>query len=175
MAESRIKIDIDGLDRFLAKVERSSGDALKRKVINWLDASGMQLLEEVQNQIITLQVVDTRLLLNSFHKGDSDNIWRISKGGLTLDVGTKVKYARWVNDGHFTVNPNTGRDRRWVPGRWIGDRFEYDPSERESGMLLAIQWIDGRPYWDNALAIFEKMFEKSFEKKFKEWVKEVGW
>lgn len=168
MAKGRITVKIEGLERFLKKVERTSGDKLKKEVARWLEASGFQFLDEIQQQIIAMGVVDTRLLLNSFQKGGAENVWHISNGGLTLDIGTRVKYARLVNDGHFTG------ETRWVPGIWKGDSFEYTPGA-ETGMLLRAQWIEGRPYWDTALVIFERMFGKSFEKKFEQWVKEVGW
>ncbi|EEM68486.1 hypothetical protein bthur0009_54820 [Bacillus thuringiensis serovar andalousiensis BGSC 4AW1] len=68
-------------------------NGLDQNVALWLEASGFQFLEEVQNQIISLAVVDTRRLLNSFTKSDSNNIWRSSDGGLVLEVGTNVEYA----------------------------------------------------------------------------------
>lgn len=170
---TRTNIEIRGLEQFLKKVKRTSGDRLKREVTSWLDATGHQFLHEVQNQIIAMQVVDTRRLLNSFDKGDHTNMWRISNGGLTLDVGTKLNYAQAVNDGHWMNGP--GVASRWVPGHWIGNRFEYDPAARDSGMLLRQQWVNGQPYWDNALAIFKQMFGRSFDRRFEQWVNEMGW
>lgn len=39
-------------------------------------------------------------------------------------------------------------------------------------MLLKFQWVDGSGFWDNALAIFERMFEKSLDRKLQEWLDE---
>ncbi|MGE7869600.1 HK97 gp10 family phage protein [Bacillus paramycoides] len=155
------QITTRGFRELSAKLNRMAS-GLDRNVALWLEASGFQFLEEVQNQIISLAVVDTRLLLNSFTKGDGENVWRSSDGGLTLDVGTSVSYAKVVNNGHQQV-------RRFVPGRWEGHNFEYDP-HAPTGMMLTAKFIEGRPYWDNAVAIYERMFQRSFDRQFKQWV-----
>lgn len=169
---AKFKVDIAGMQDFMKVVNNLSNDAkLKREVAEWLDASGMQFLEEVQNQIISMGIVDTRRLLNSFDKGGDGNIWNIKNGGLTLEIGTNVEYALYVNDGHMT-NPN-GVETRFVPGEWNGDTFEYKRGAK-TGMVLKQQWVDGRPYWDNALIIFERMFEQSFQRKFRQWASQIG-
>ncbi|PHD96666.1 HK97 gp10 family phage protein [Bacillus toyonensis] len=155
------QITTRGFREFSAKLNRMA-NGLDQNVALWLEASGFQFLEEVQNQIISLAVVDTRLLLNSFTKGDGENVWRSSNGGLTLDVGTSVSYAKVVNDGHQQV-------RRFVPGRWEGHNFEYDP-HAPTGMMLTAKFIEGRPYWDNAIAIYERMFQTAFDRKFRQWL-----
>ncbi|ETT85604.1 MULTISPECIES: HK97 gp10 family phage protein [Bacillus] len=155
------QITTRGFREFSAKLNRMA-NGLDQNVALWLEASGFQFLEEVQNQIISLAVVDTRLLLNSFTKGDGENVWRSSDGGLTLDVGTSVSYAKVVNDGHQQV-------RRFVPGRWEGHNFEYDP-HAPTGMMLTAKFIEGRPYWDNAVAIYERMFQTAFDRQFRQWV-----
>ncbi|SCN11925.1 HK97 gp10 family phage protein [Bacillus wiedmannii] len=155
------QITTRGFREFSAKLNRMA-NGLDQNVALWLEASGFQFLEEVQNQIISLAVVDTRLLLNSFTKGDGENVWRSSDGGLTLDVGTSVSYAKVVNDGHQQI-------RRFVPGRWEGHSFEYDP-HAPTGMMLTAKFIEGRPYWDNAIAIYERMFQTAFDRQFRQWV-----
>lgn len=155
------QITTRGFREFSAKLNRMA-NGLDQNVALWLEASGFQFLEEVQNQIISLAIVDTRLLLNSFTKGDGENVWRSSDGGLTLDVGTSVSYAKVVNDGHQQV-------RRFVPGRWEGHSFEYDP-HAPTGMMLTAKFIEGRPYWDNAIAIYERMFQTAFDRQFRQWV-----
>lgn len=158
-----------GLEDFIKSVDKAAKKGAKEEIKLWGEAMAFDFLDEVQNEIIRTQTVDTRRLLNSFGKGDSDNVWRISKGGLSLEVGTNVEYASYVNDGHFTVNPNSGKDRRWVPGYWKSDKFVYDKSAK-TGMLLTIKWVDGTGYWDSAKFIFEKMFAKSLEKKLQSWM-----
>ncbi|PEA03400.1 HK97 gp10 family phage protein [Bacillus cereus] len=156
------EITTRGFREFSAKLNRMA-NGLNQNVALWLEASGFQFLEEVQNQIISLGVVDTRMLLNSFTQGDEGNVWRSSDGGLVLDIGTSIRYAKAQNDGWQQV-------RRWVPGHWEGGSFEYDPMERESGMMLTAKFIEGRPYWDNAVAIYERMFQTAFDRKFRQWV-----
>ncbi|WP_404407729.1 HK97 gp10 family phage protein [Jeotgalibacillus malaysiensis] len=159
---------VKGLREFIKKLEEAEKN-LSDEMQLWLDASGMEFLDIIQDEIIRTETVDTRRLLNSFDKGDSENVWNISKGGLSLEIGTNVDYASYVNDGHNTVSLSSGKDRRWVPGYWQGDRFVYDPGA-DTGMLLKQQWVDGSYYWDNALAIFEKMFSKSMERQLEKWL-----
>lgn len=166
-----MSLSFEGLEEFIKKLDRAANGDFKKELELWLDALGMEFLDIVQDEIIRTKTVDTRRLLNSFDRGDKENVFTINKGSLSLDVGTNVKYASFVNDGHFTVNPESGRDRRWVPGYWQGDRFIHDRGSK-TGMLLTIKWVDGTGYWDNAMAIFEKMFEKSLDNKFQEWLDE---
>ncbi|EEM68484.1 hypothetical protein bthur0009_54800 [Bacillus thuringiensis serovar andalousiensis BGSC 4AW1] len=37
-------------------------------------------------------------------------------------------------------------------------------------MMLTAKFIEGRPYWDNAIAIYERMFQTAFDRKFRQWV-----
>jgi hypothetical protein len=158
-----IRIDSSSLKRFLKALD---GHDLGKEVPRWLEANGFQFLEEVQREIIRLGVVDTRRLLGSFTKGGGENIWQISNGGLTLLVGTNVKYAQYVNDGHK-------QHKRWVPGYWQGDKFTYSPGSN-TGMLLHEKRVEGKPYWDNGVIIFERMFEESFRRKLEEWTNRLG-
>ena len=48
--------------------------------------------------------VDTRLLLNSFSKGEQDNVFVLNEGSMTIEVGTNVKYAEYADKGHW-LNP----------------------------------------------------------------------
>ncbi|CAI8940525.1 HK97 gp10 family phage protein [Bacillus sp. IT-13CA1] len=162
---------IDGLDEFIQALDEAIDGGLQSQYELWLEAMGYEFLDIVQEEIMKTETVETRRLLTSFEKGDADNIFSTTAGNLTLDVGTNLEYASFANDGHFTIDPSKNLDRRWVPGRWKGDRFEYDPAA-ETGMLLKFQWIDGSGFWDNALAIFERMFEKSLDRKLQEWLDE---
>lgn len=161
----KFDLEFDDFDKFIDSLEKYAEGGLKDLLGEWLEAMGMEFLDVVQDEIIRTGTVDTRRLLNSFGRGDSDNIWMISKGGLTLEVGTNVEYASYANDGHW-------QRRRWVPGRWKGDRFEYDPSA-STGMMLTERWVEGSHYWDYATAIFEKMFEKSLARMFDDWLREL--
>ncbi|MER3121084.1 HK97 gp10 family phage protein [Bacillus altitudinis] len=160
---------IDGLDQFIEDLDAAINGDLRAEYEEWLEAMGYQFLDIVQDEIIRTKTVDARRLLNSFQKGDRENVFSMDSGGLTLDVGTNLEYASYTNDGHFTIDPSKNQDRRWVPGRWVGDRFEYDPNA-ETGMLLKFQWVEGTGYWDNALTIFERMFERALDNKLQRWI-----
>ncbi|OES45813.1 phage portal protein [Domibacillus iocasae] len=168
-----MSVEMKGLKEFMKQVEKAANSEAKKEFSLWLEASGMEFLEIIQDEIIRTETVDTRRLLNSFNRGDNDGVWSMSEGGLTLAVGSNVSYASFANDGHTTVDLDSGKDRRWVPGRWVGDRFEYDKNA-ETGMLLKVKWVDGSGYWDNAMAIFEKIFEKSLEKRLQGWLDSLG-
>jgi len=137
-------------------------DDAKRDFTTFLEGEGFKLLDIVQDKIIGMEVVDTRRLLNSFDKGGNDNVWTIKNGGLTLEIGTNVEYAAFVNDGHR-------QKRRWVPGRWNGDKFIYDPSSN-TGMMLTERFVPGKPYWDNAIATFERIFQQDGQQWVDKWV-----
>lgn len=87
--------------------------------------------------------------------------------GLTLEVGTNVNYANYVEKGHWT-NPQ-GTAQRFVPGYWEGDRFIYDKNA-ESGMVLKQKWIEGKHYFESALRIYETIFKESTERKLQQWI-----
>lgn len=159
MARSGIKIR--NLDHFIRTMGDLADDA-KRDFTTFLEGEGFKLLDIVQDKIIGMEVVDTRRLLNSFDKGGKDNVWIIKNGGLTLEIGTNVEYAVFVNDGHR-------QKRRWVPGRWKGNKFIYDPSS-DTGMMLTERFVPGKPYWDNAIAIFERIFQQDGQQWVDKWV-----
>lgn len=165
--------DLQGVVEVIEAIQKLGG-GFASEFETWLEALGFQFLEEVQNEIIRQQVVDTRRLLNSFGPGSEDGVWELDRqrGVLTLEVGTNVEYAGWVNDGHWTINPESGKRTRWVPGYWRGDRFIYDPTAK-TGMLLKLKWVEGKKFFDTALLIFEQIFQKSIDRKFEEWLKKI--
>ncbi|MFB2351833.1 HK97 gp10 family phage protein, partial [Priestia megaterium] len=73
-------------------------------------------LEIVQSELISTQTVNTEKLFRSFERGTKDNLWIAQSGGLSLEVGTQLDYASFLNDGHWTSK----QDVRWVPGRFQG-------------------------------------------------------
>ena len=162
-----VNIDTSDAGRFFDALEAAARGGFRKELELFLEGLGVEFLRIVEDEIIRREVLDTRLLLASFHKGDSNNVWDITDGGLTLEVGSTLKYAGYVNDGHWT-NPK-GVERRFVPGYWEGDRFIYDP-EAEGGMVLKQKWVDGKPYWDSALRILDKMMPEFLDAKLQEWL-----
>ena len=166
MGQQYVDIDVHEMSEFFERLgNAASSGAFKRECKEFLESLGDEFLRIVQDEIIRREVVDTRIRLNSFHKGSEGSIWSATDGGLTVEVGTNVEYASYVNDGHWTCS--SGEKQRWVPGTWNGDRFIYDPGA-STGMLLKQKWISGRHYWESAMRILDQMFPEMMENKMEE-------
>ena len=162
-----VDFDTAGADKFFDALEAAARGGFRKELELFLEGLGNEFLRIVEDEIIRRKVLDTRLLLASFHKGDGNNLWELTEGNLTLEVGSTLEYAGYVNDGHWT-NPK-GVDRRFVPGYWQGDHFIYDPTA-EGGMVLKQHFVDGKPYFDSALRILDKMLPEFLDKKLQEWL-----
>lgn len=162
-----VEFDMSEFREFFQSMERAARGELRKDMEDYLEAIGFDFLRVVQDEIMRRRVMDSRQLLASFEKGADGNVWELTDDGLTLEVGTNLTYAGYVNDGHWT---NTkGVARRFVPGYWEGDRFIYDPAA-ESGMVLKQHWVEGKHYFDSALRMFEKIFNDRAEVKVQEWI-----
>ncbi len=169
MAGSYVSIDTSELENFVNRLNIVADGRIKEDFKFFLDGIGTEFLRIVQDEIIRLQVVDTRLLLNSFTKGGADNVFKIQSGNLTLEIGTNVKYASYVNDGHW-LNSN-GVATRWVPGVWSGHRFIYTPGAK-TGMLLKQRYIEGTRYFDSAVDIIKQMLPELLDRKVEQWARQ---
>lgn len=158
----KIEVDTSELGAFFDKCIKAGNGELKKEFESFLEGIGMEFLRIIQDEIISKQVVDTRLLLSSFQKGENDNVWELNQGSLTLEVGTNVEYAKFANDGHW-------QDKRFVPGHWSGDRFVYDKNEK-SGMMLTAKRVEGKHYWESGIEVLEKMIPEFLERKLQEWL-----
>ena len=163
---ARVEIDCSDLKELSEKF-RNAGINFRHELETWLEGLGEELLRIIEDEIVRRDVVDTRLLLHSFTKGDANNIWEISDGGLTLEIGTHVDYASYVHDGHWTNS--AGVAVRFVPGTWNGDKFQYEPGAK-GGMVLRQQWVPGRPFFESGLRIFEQMLPELAEAKLQQWI-----
>lgn len=162
-----VEFDMSEFREFFQRMERAARGDFRKELELFMEGLGNEFLRILQDEIKRRKVMDSRLLLASFEKGADHNVWEISDGGLTLEVGTNVDYAGYVNDGHWT---NTkGVERRFVPGYWEGDKFRYDPAA-ESGMLLKQHWVEGAHYWDSALRILDKIYPELLGAKLQEWM-----
>ena len=162
-----VDIDFSEQKRFFKALEAAARGEFKKELELFLEGIGVEFLNTIQDEIIRLKVMDTRLLLNSFHKGNDNNVWEITDGGLTLEVGSSTEYAGFVNNGHWT-NPK-GVETRFVPGYWKGSHFVYDRNAK-GGMVLKQKWVEGKHYYDSALRILEKMFPEMVAKRLDEWL-----
>jgi len=160
-----VQADLTELEDFVKGLHNASA-RFKDDMALFLDAVGVNMLRIIQDEIIRLEVVDTRLLLKSFHKGDANNIYELSEGGLTLTIATNVEYAAYVNDGHW-LNPQ-GVEKRFVPGYWSNGRFIYQRGAK-TGMVLKQRYINGRHYIEHAVNIMETMFPQLVERKLEAW------
>lgn len=162
-----VEFDMSEFREFFQRMERAARGDFRKELEQFMEGLGNEFLRILQDEIVRRQVVDSRLLLASFEKGNDQNVWEISDGGLTLEVGTNVEYAGYVNDGHWT---NTkGVERRFVPGYWEGDRFIYDRSA-EGGMMLKQHWVEGAHYWESALRILDRIYPELLERKMQQWL-----
>lgn len=164
---SYVEIDMSEFREFFGTVERAAKGEFRKEFENFLEGLGNEFLRILQDEIIRRQVIDSRQLLASFSKDADGNIWKMQEGGLSLEVGTSVDYAGYVNDGHWT-NPK-GVERRFVPGYWNGDRFIYDPAAK-GGMMLKQHWVEGKHYWESALRILNQIYPELLEAKLQEWI-----
>lgn len=154
------------MNDFFEKCAAAGNGDFKKALAEFLEGIGVEFLRIVEDEIIRRKVVDTRLLLSSFHKGDSNNVWEVSDGGLTLEVGTNTEYAGYVNDGHWTCKK--GEAMRFVPGYWNGGRFQYDPSAK-TGMMLKQKWVEGKHFWESGIRILEKIMPEILEAELQRW------
>ena len=169
MAEKTINFDFSEFRAFFVRLRQAAGGDFKKELALFLEGLGFEFLRIVEDEIVRRQVMDTRLLLSSFHKGGDNNVWELDVNGLTFEVGSNVKYAAYVNDGHWTCKK--GEESRFVPGSWEGDRFIYERGAK-TGMVLKQKWVEGAHYWESAIRIFESMFPELLEAKMQDWINE---
>lgn len=108
-----ITVDVSDLRAWSERMNAAASGALKAEIAKWWDAEAIEFLNLVQDEIESRGVVDTRRLLSSFSKGAAENVFETSDGGLVIQVGTNVYYAKWVEEGHRTRG-----GRGWVTGRF---------------------------------------------------------
>lgn len=169
MAKQYVSIETTDLRRFIDKLSTAGKGQFQKELLIFLEGIADEFLRIVEDEIIRTQTVDTRLLLNSFHKGGTDNVYVLNQGEMTIEVGTNVTYASYANDGHWT-NPK-GVETRWVPGYWNGEHFIYQPSAK-TGMLLKQKWVEGSHYFDSAIRCMEQMIPDVLEAKIQQWADE---
>ena len=114
-----VNVDVSEFRAFFQKMGKAASGDFKREMELFLEGLGNEFLRILQDEIVRRKVMDTRQLLASFEKGEQGNVWELSDGDLTLEVGTNVDYASYVNDGHWT-NPKGVQYRlsRLLAGRW---------------------------------------------------------
>ena len=167
MSGGYVDIDMSEFKAFFNRLDRAAKGEFRKELVLFLEEIGNEFLQILQGEIVRRQITDSGQLLASFEKGADGSIWELKEGGLTLEVGTSLNYAAYVNDGHWT-NPG-GVEMCFVPGYWDNDRFIYDPSA-EGGMILKQHWVEGTHYWESALRILNQIYPEILEAKLQEWI-----
>lgn len=162
-----VELDMSDLKDFFSRIEKAGNGDFKKELKLFLEGLGSEFLRILQDEIVRRKVMDTRQLLASFRKDGEGSVWELEDDNLTLEIGTSVDYAGYVNDGHWTNSK--GVEKRFVPGYWSGDRFIYDPSAK-GGMILKQKWVEGKHYWESAIRIIERMYPRLLEEKVQQWI-----
>ncbi len=173
MSGRHIDIDVSELQDFFVRVGRAAKGDFRKELELFLEGLGNEFLRIVQDEIECREIMDSRLLLASFEKGGEGNVWKLEESGLALEVGTNVKYAEPINNGHWK---NTkGVEMRFVPGDVeVGTdgkvvKFTYNPNAK-TGIMLKQGWVMSRPYFDKALRTLDRLYPAYLERRLQEWL-----
>lgn len=85
-----VDVDMGEFSTFFQRLGNAAKGDFRKELELFLEGLGNEFLRIVQDEIIRRKVLDTRLLLASFEKDTDGNVWRMTEGGLTLEVGTSV-------------------------------------------------------------------------------------
>lgn len=173
-----ISADFSEFQNFFNSLGNAAKGDFKQALGTFLEGLGDEFLRMVQDEFISRHKnTGYGLLISSFSKDDDHNVWRYSDSNLTLEVGSSVNYAGYVNDGHRTFDPSktshftlkSGEEARFVPGRWQGNRFIYDPGA-DGGMVLKYKWVEGLHFWEAAMHSMEALCPALLEVKLQQWI-----
>jgi hypothetical protein len=133
------------------KAVQKQYDAFIRK---FLLEMGMRTIAQTKK----LTPVDTGRLRNAWELSavysDGDELYVV--------IFNPVEYASFVEDGHMQRN-------RFVPGSFLGGKFEYIPGY-PMGMVLSNKWIPGYHMARIAITKIEQEIPKRFERAFRNFV-----
>lgn len=167
MSGRHVDIDMKEFTDFFGSLERAAKGDFRKEFETFLEGLGDEFLRIAQDEFISRNKnTGYGQLLASLTKDDKYNIWRYTDDGLTLEIGSSVEYAGYVNDGHRT---SAEGKTRFVPGYWQGNRFIYDPESKE-GMVLKYHWVNGLHFWEAAIHAMEKICPELLEVKLQEWL-----
>ena len=105
-------------------------------------------------------------LLTPVDSGNLRRSWAVALGSDEVEVSTYLEYAEYVEDGH-------NQKARFVPGRWSGNRFIYDPNAR-TGMMLKAKWIAGRKMVEKTMHIMESELDSDVARWFNDIIANAG-
>ncbi len=125
---------------------------------NFLLEQGMKALAQAKR----LTPVDTGNLRNKwelssvFRRGDE----------LYVVIFNPTEYASFVEEGHM-------QRARWVPGKWVGNTFEYIPGHDE-GMMLTNKWIPGAHMARISINNVARKLPAEYHRALREFMKGLG-
>lgn len=140
--------DFDGLAR---KFEQLSKGTMETVIRNIVEVVGEALLSSVTDEIDKQALIDTGTMWNSFTRGGGENVWvwDVDRNTITLEVGSNIPYARYINDGYTVSKPH------FVPGYWnSGGSFVFDRGAK-TGFMARPRTFIGRQYFDIAVRELE--------------------
>ena len=91
-----VDVDVSAFREFFSRIGQAASGDFRHEMELFLEGLGNEFLRVLQDEIIRRKVMDTRQLLASFEKGSQGNIWELTDGDLTLEVGTNVEYQTAV-------------------------------------------------------------------------------
>lgn len=173
-----LEIDLRDFRQFFAQMDRAAQGGFRQELEVFLEGLGIEFLRLVQDEF-TNRNKNTGYgqLVQSFVKDDANNIWRYADDGLSIEIGSSLEYAGYVNDGHRTLDPtqekyftlSTGEKARFVPGYWQGERFIYDQAA-DGGIVLKYHWVEGLHFWEAAMHAMEQMCPEFLERRLQDWL-----
>lgn len=172
------EFDMSEFREFFERMGRAARGDFRKEMEEFLEGIGFEFLRIVEDEFIKRHKnTGEGLLVASFRKGGKGNVWKLEDNGLTLEVGTNVEYASYVNYGHRTFDPEktnhfklpNGELARFVPGHWEGNRFVFDKNA-DSGMVLKLHFVEGIHFWEPSIEAIKHIYQKALERKLQEWI-----
>lgn len=107
-------------------------------------------------------------LITPVVSGDLRDKWELTSvqvvgSDVHISLINAQEYASFVEDGHM-------QHARWVPGRWDGDVFRYDPGAK-TGMKLTTKWIPGQHMARISINKIEAELPARYQKAFVAFIK----
>jgi hypothetical protein len=106
--------------------------------------------------------VDTGELRNNWFLSD---VVRVGDN-LEIYITNNKEYASFVEFGY-------NQKKRFVPGKWTGDKFIYEPY-CGSGMMLKPKWIEGRFMSTIPIAEVNRVIPIKYEAALNQFIRRVG-
>lgn len=157
MADSDLGFTIDGWDEFVKRFESLVDKWAEKKAIL------LKRMGEIYHaEIIPNVPVDTSRLV--------DNIFVFTEGIPQdyVEVGTNVKYALYVNDGHV-------QHKRFLPADklTVGGKTKYLKKADQKGIMLSEKYVQGAFFMEKGMNSTKPRLERLVESFMVQIVREV--